>query len=48
VQLGLGARLAIAKGWSVRLDYRFSDNASSVARYDYRRHVGLLGLQWER
>lgn len=44
--LGATARLALDSGWSLRLDYRYTHNPSTVERYDYNRHLALLGLEW--
>lgn len=45
-QLGVAAAFPLGKGWGLRLDYRYSDNRSPVARYDYERHAVTLGLDW--
>ena len=47
--LGLVActvRLRITPVWGLRLDYRYTDNDSSVATYDYTRHMAMLAVDW--
>lgn len=46
LQAGVTAALALSRTWGLRLDYRYSDNRSGIDRYDYDRHVVLLGIDW--
>jgi len=39
-------RLTLAPAWALRLDYRYSDNRSSLDQYDYIREVASLNLEW--
>ncbi|MGQ0622961.1 MAG: surface lipoprotein assembly modifier [Panacagrimonas sp.] len=45
-QIGALAKLRLDPAWSLKLDYRYSDNRSSLDLYDYDRHAILLGLEW--
>lgn len=44
--LGFALRLRVDPAWHLRLDYRYTDNYSSLDRYDYTRHVAMLALEW--
>jgi len=44
--VGLMLRLTLAPAWALRLDYRYSDNRSSLDQYDYIREVASLNLEW--
>ncbi len=44
--LGFALRLRVGPAWGLRLDYRYTDNHSSLDPYDYTRHVALLALEW--
>lgn len=46
VQLGASLRFQAGRDWGVVLDYRFSDNRSSVADYDHDRHTVMAGVEW--
>lgn len=46
VQLGLTARLRIGAAWHLRLDYRYTDNRSTIATYEYSRDMALLAVEW--
>lgn len=46
LQLGATLRFQAGRNWGVMLDYRFSDNRSSVDDYDHHRHTVLAGLEW--
>ena len=46
MQLGASARYQFGRDWGLLLDYRYSDNHSSVDDYDHVRHTVLLGLEW--
>ncbi len=43
-QGAVAAALRLDTAWRLRLDYRYSDNRSTVERYDYDRKVLLLRL----
>jgi len=44
--VGLMLRLTLNPAWALRLDYRYSDNRSSLDQYDYVREVASLNLEW--
>ncbi len=46
VQLGGSLRFQAGRNWGLLLDYRFSDNRSSVNDYDHDRHTVLAGFEW--
>jgi tetratricopeptide (TPR) repeat protein len=45
--LGLMLRLQLSPSWSLRLDYRYSNNQSSIDQYDYVRHLAALMVEWQ-
>jgi tetratricopeptide (TPR) repeat protein len=45
---GLVLRLDLGESWGLRLDYRHSDNRSTLAPYAYDRDVASLALEWRR
>lgn len=47
VVVGLVLRLQLSPAWGLRLDYRYSDNQSSIDQYDYVRDVAALMLEWQ-
>lgn len=44
--LGVAAALRLSPHFGLRLDYRYSDNHSRLAHYDYSRHALMFGLDW--
>jgi hypothetical protein len=43
---GIVLRLELNPSWGLRLDYRHSDNRSTVDRYAYDRDIAALALEW--
>ncbi len=44
--LGGALRLRLGRAWGLRLDYRYTDNDSSLDTYEYTRHLATLALEW--
>jgi hypothetical protein len=44
--VGAVLRLALDPAWALRLDYRRSDNRSTLEQYDYVREVVSLNVEW--
>jgi tetratricopeptide (TPR) repeat protein len=44
--VGSALRWRLGRSWGLRLDYRWSDNRSTLDVYDYRRHMLQAGLDW--
>jgi hypothetical protein len=45
---GVVLRFELNPAWGLRLDYRHSDNGSTLDRYDYDRDIAALSLEWRR
>jgi hypothetical protein len=45
-QFGLTIQYRLSPDWRMRMDYRYTDNASNFVRYDYDRQTMVLGLEW--
>jgi tetratricopeptide (TPR) repeat protein len=43
---GIVLRLELSPSWGLRLDYRHSENRSTVDRYDYDRDLAAVALEW--
>lgn len=46
LSFGLIARWVIAPAWILRLDYRYTDNRSTIETYDYTRDMALAAIEW--
>ena len=46
LQLGASLRFQAGRDWGLLLDYRYSDNRSSIDDYDHDRHTVLIGVEW--
>lgn len=46
VALGLVARWVVAPAWILRLEYRYTDNRSTLDTYDYERNMTFAALEW--
>jgi hypothetical protein len=46
IQWSLTAHWRIGPAWALRLDYRYTENHSSIETYDYSRDIVVLAVEW--